>query len=309
MAIFKKLLTLLVSLWCLITVTFFLMHMVPGDPFIGDKALPEEVLRSLHRYYGLDQPLGLQYLKYLQGVLHFDFGLSLSYQGRPVIQFILDGWPVSFLLGVQALVLAIPSGILLGTWAALKRAKWQDHAAMFLATLLISLPNFVLASLLQYIFAVKLNWAPVARWGTLEHMVLPILTLAAMPIAYIARLTRSTMVEILGQDYVRAALAKGLSPFRVAIRHGLRNAILPVIAYLGPVITSILTGSFMVEKMFSIPGLGKWMIISIGGRDYPMIMGLAIFFCICLCLSLFLVDLIYALLDPRITLFKQKQHE
>jgi oligopeptide transport system permease protein len=298
----KKVFTLLFSLWCVITGTFFLMHAVPGDPFIGERAVPEEVMRSLHAYYGLDQPTWIQYLKYLKNVLHFDFGVSIAYHGRPVTQFILEGLPISALLGVQALTLAIPAGLLLGSWAALKRGNWQDTATMLLSTVLISVPNFVLSSLLQYVFAVQLHWLPVARWDSFEHSILPTLTLAAMPTAFIARLTRSNMVEVLQQDYIRTALSKGLSPFRVAVVHGLRNAILPVISYLGPVVTSILTGSFMVEKIFAIPGLGQWMIFSINGRDYPMIMGLAIFFCICLSISLFLVDLLYSILDPRIGL-------
>jgi len=281
------------------------MHAVPGDPFIGDRIIPEEVLRSLYAYYGLDQPIWIQYLKYLKEILNFDFGVSISYHGRPVKQFILEGLPISVLLGVQALLIAVPSGILLGTWSALKRTHWQDNAAMILSTLLISVPNFVLSSLLQYIFAVKFHWLPVARWGGFEHTILPTLALAAMPTAFIARLTRSNMVEVLQQDYIRTAVSKGLPLFRIAIMHGLRNAILPVISYLGPVISSILTGSFMVEKIFAIPGLGQWMIFSINGRDYPMIMGLSIFFCICLTAFVFLGDLLYCLLDPRINFSKQ----
>jgi oligopeptide transport system permease protein len=219
-----------------------------------------------------------------------------------VSQFILEGLPISMLLGIQAMIIAVPSGILLGTWAALKRTRWQDHTAMLLSTILISVPNFVLSSLLQYLFAVKFHWLPVARWGGFEHTILPTLALGAMPTAFIARLTRSNMVEVLQQDYIRTALSKGLPLFRIAIVHGLRNAILPVISYLGPVVTSILTGSFMVEKIFAIPGLGQWMIFSINGRDYPMIMGLSIFFCVCLCVMVFIVDCVYSILDPRIRL-------
>ena len=305
----KKFFILLFSLWCVITGTFLLMHAVPGDPFIGDRIIPEEVLRSLYAYYGLDQPIWVQYLKYLKGILTFDFGVSIAYHGRPVKQFILEGLPISMLLGVQALLLAVPFGILLGTWSALKRTQWQDNAAMILSTILISVPNFVLSSLLQYIFAVKCHWLPVARWGGFEHTILPTLALAAMPTAFIARLTRSNMVEVLQQDYIRTALSKGLPLFRIAILHGLRNAILPVISYLGPVISSILTGSFMVEKIFAIPGLGQWMIYSINGRDYPMIMGLSIFFCISLTAFVFLVDLLYSLLDPRISFTKRAVYD
>ncbi|HEX2583482.1 MAG TPA: ABC transporter permease [Chlamydiales bacterium] len=296
----KKIFILFFSIWCVITGTFFLMHAIPGDPFIGDRVIPEEVLRSLYAYYGLDKPIWIQYLKYLKGIFTLDFGVSIAYHGRPVKQFILEGLPISMLLGIQALCIAVPSGILLGTWAALKRTQWQDNLAMLISTLFVSVPNFVFSSLLQYLFAVKFHWVPVARWGGFEHTILPTLALAAMPTAFIARLTRSNMVEVLQQDYIRTAISKGLPLFRIAILHGLRNAILPVLSYLGPVITSILTGSFMVEKIFAIPGLGQWMIFSINGRDYPMIMGLAIFFCICLCVMVFLVDLLYSVLDPRI---------
>jgi len=296
----KKFIILLFSIWVVITGTFFLMHAVPGDPFIGDRIIPEEILRSLYSCYGLDQPIGIQYLTYLKGILTGNLGVSIVYHGRPVTQFIAEGFPISALLGLQALILALPLGILLGTWAAIKRAQWQDHVAMLLSTLLVSVPNFVLASLLQYFFAMKFHLLPVARWGTFEHTILPTLALAALPTAFIARLTRSNMVEVLGQDYIYTAIAKGLPLFRIAIYHGLRNAILPVISYLGPVMTSILTGSFMVEKIFAIPGLGQWMIHSIHGRDYPMIIGLAIFFSAFLMVAMFLVDLAYALLDPRI---------
>jgi oligopeptide transport system permease protein len=276
------------------------MHAVPGDPFIGDRVIPEEVMRSLYAHYGLDLPLWVQYGKYLKEVLQGNLGVSIVYTGRSVNQFVREGFPISALLGCQALLLAIPSGILLGTWAAMKRSQWQDNFAMVLSTLFLSVPNFVLSSLLQYVFAVKLQWLPVARFGSFAHTILPTIALAALPTAYIARLTRSNMVEVLQQDYIRTALSKGLPLFRVAIFHGLRNAILPVISYLGPVIAWILTGSFMIEKIFAIPGLGQWMIHSINGRDYPMIMGLTIFFSAFLMVMTFLTDIMYALLDPRI---------
>ena len=247
----KKALILVISLWVVITGTFFLMHAIPGDPFIGDRVIPQEVLNSLYAYFGLDQPLWIQYLKYLKGLLHGELGPSIVYQGRSVNQFIAEGLPVSAQLGIQALLVAIPSGILLGTWAAMKRGGWQDNIAMVISTIGVSVPNFVLSTLLQYVFSVKLHLLPVARWGGLEYTILPTLALAALPTAFIARLTRSNMVEVLQQDYIKTALAKGLPLFQISIRHGLRNALLPVITYLGPVTSHILTGSFMIEAMLS----------------------------------------------------------
>lgn len=302
----KKALILLISLWCVVTGTFFLMHAIPGDPFIGDRVIPQEVLDSLYAFYGLDEPLWVQYLNYLKGIFRGELGPSIVYQGRTVNEFIAEGFPVSAQLGLQALLLAIPVGILLGTWAAQKRSQWQDNCAMIISTVGVSVPNFVLSSILQFCFCVKLHLLPVARWGSFDHTILPTLALAALPIAFIARLTRSNMVEVLQQDYIRTASAKGLPLFRISMRHGLRNALLPVITYLGPVATQILTGSFMIEKIFAIPGLGQWMIHSINGRDYPMIMGLTIFFSSFLMISMFAVDLLYSLLDPRIRFSKER---
>ena len=275
------------------------MKAIPGDPFM-DERITEEVLKALHSYYGLDQPLWTQYVRYLKGFVTLDFGRSLVYTGRTVYQLISDGFPVSAQLGLQALCLAIPSGILLGTWAALKRSRWQDSTAMVISTLGISVPNFVLASLLQYFIALQLHLLPVARWGTFAHTILPTLALAALPTAFISRLTRSNMVEVLQQDYIRTAMAKGLPLFRIAIVHGLRNAILPVISYIGPITAQILTGSFVIERIFAIPGLGEWLIISINNRDYPVIMGITIFYSSLLLVSIFLADIAYSLLDPRI---------
>ncbi len=290
---------MIVSLFCVVSGTFVIMKAIPGDPFM-DERITEEVLKALHSYYGLDQPLWTQYVRYLKGFVTLDFGRSLVYTGRTVYQLISDGFPVSAQLGLQALCLAIPSGILLGTWAALKRSRWQDSTAMVISTLGISVPNFVLASLLQYFIALQLHLLPVARWGTFAHTILPTLALAALPTAFISRLTRSNMVEVLQQDYIRTAMAKGLPLFRIAIVHGLRNAILPVISYIGPITAQILTGSFVIERIFAIPGLGEWLIISINNRDYPVIMGITIFYSSLLLVSIFLADIAYSLLDPRI---------
>lgn len=277
------------------------MHAIPGDPFIGDKILPPEVTKALNAFYGLNLPLWKQYIQFLNHLFHFELGTSISYPGRKVGQFIADGFPISAFLGIQALVISVPLGVFLGTWSAMKRGQFQDLFAMLFSVFLISLPNFVIASLLQYLFSIQFHLLPVARWGTYSHTILPTLALSAMPTAVIARFIRTNMIEALSQDYIRTALAKGIPLFKVAIRHALRNAIIPTISYLGPIISSILTGSFMIEKIFAIPGLGGWMIHSIYMRDYPMILGLTIFYCMFLMLMVFIVDLLYLWIDPRIT--------
>ncbi len=275
------------------------MKVIPGDPFM-DERITEEVLNILKAHYGLDQPLWNQYVKYLHDFVTFDFGYSIVYAGRSVYQLISDGFPISAQLGLQALCLAIPAGILLGTVAALKRARWQDHTAMVVSTLGISVPNFVLAALLQYVIALKFHLLPVARWETFAHTVLPTLSLAALPTAFIARLVRTNLIEVMQQDFIRTAVAKGLPGWRIALVHGLRNAILPVISYLGPVTAQILTGSFVVERIFAIPGLGEWLIHSISNRDYPVIMGITIFYSGLVLISIFLSDIAISFIDPRI---------
>jgi oligopeptide transport system permease protein len=296
----RKFLILLASLWCVATATFFLMHSLPGDPFVGEQPMPPEVHEALRRYYGLDRPLLEQYFSFLGRLARGDLGASIAYHQRPVAAFIQTGFPVSAALGLEALSIALPAGLLLGTFAALRPGKAGDHAAIAASTLAVSVPNFVLASLLQFVFCVQLPWLPVARWGTFAHTVLPALSLAALPTAFIARLIRAGLVEALRQDYAKTALAKGLSPLQIALFHGLRNAALPALTYLGPICAHILTGSFVVERIFAIPGLGQWMIHSILSRDYPMIGGLALFYSALLMGCVFLVDLAYGLVDPRI---------
>jgi ABC-type dipeptide/oligopeptide/nickel transport systems, permease components len=297
---FKKGCVFILSLWCVITITFFLMHALPGDPFIGDHPIPDEVLHSLKTYYGLDEPLARQYFLYLKRIFSLDLGSSIVYPGKKVVEIIGEGFGPSAILGVEAIVFAAVMGVFLGSWMALKRTEWQDAAAVTACALAISIPNFVLASLLQWLCCVKLHWLPLAYWGSFSHTILPALALAALPAASIAKLTRANMGDILEQDYIQTAKAKGLPMIRIAYRHGLRGALLPVVAYLGPAAAHIVTGSLMIEKIFSIPGLGKWMISSLIARDYPMILGLTLFFSFFLMLSNFIIDIIYGLMDPRI---------
>jgi oligopeptide transport system permease protein len=282
------------------------MKSIPGDPFIQAQEIPQETLDALHKYYGLDKPLFIQYIKYIKGFLKADLGPSYVYQGRRVNQIIKDGFPISMTLGLEALFIAITFGITLGSISALKKNKPSDNMYMIIAILGISIPNFLLATFFQYIFAMKLKIFPVARWETFYHTILPAISLAALPTAFIARLTRTNMIEILEQDYIKTAYAKGLSSFKVIVKHGIKNAIIPVISYLGPMTTYILTGSFVIEKIFGIPGLGQWLILSISNRDYPVILGLTVFFSVILITFVFVTDLIIAILDPRIKILKKK---
>jgi oligopeptide transport system permease protein len=301
----KKAAVLLVSLFLVTTLTFFMMHAIPGDPFVQDKALPEEVLKALHKHYGLDQPLYVQFGKYLNGIVHLELGPSFKYEGRTVNQIISDGFPVSFYLGMEALIMAICGGIFLGSIAALYHMRWQDHVAMVVAVLGISVPSFILGSFLQYLLAMKLDLLPVARWGSFSQTIMPAISLAALPMAFIARLTRANMIEVLEQDYIQTAKSKGLGSFQVIVRHAFRNALLPVVTYLGPLSAAVLTGSFAIEKIFGIPGLGQWFVSSITNRDYTVIMGTTIFYSAILMLCIFIVDLLYCFIDPRIQFKKE----
>ncbi len=296
----KKFFILLTSLFLVATMTFVLMHIIPGDPFTEEKAVPEEILKAMYKHYGLDQPWYVQYGHYLKGIATFDLGPSFKYQGRSVTEIITEGFPVSFILGAEALLLAFGLGTIAGSIAALKHMKWQDNLVMILAVLGISVPSFILATFLQYLFAMQWDLLPVARWGSFAHTILPALALAALPTAFIARLMRSGLVEILQQDYILTAKAKGLSKFEIIFRHALRNALLPIVTYLGPLATAVLTGSFAVEKIFGIPGLGQWFVMSITNRDYTVIMGTTVFYSALLLLCVFASEFLYTLIDPRI---------
>jgi oligopeptide transport system permease protein len=296
----RKIGTLIASLFIVATVTFFLMQAVPGDPFTQDKAVPEEILKSMQRYYGLDKPWYVQYGKYLVGLATWNLGPSFKYQGRTVNEIIGEGFPVSLTLGLEALCIALGAGLILGTISALKRGKWHDHLTVVIAVFGISVPSFIMATCLQYVFAIQLDLVPVARWGSVAQSILPSLSLAALPTAYIARLTRANMLEVLQQDYIQTARCKGLNTFQVVTRHVLRNALMPVVTYLGPLTAAVVTGSFIVEKIFGIPGLGNWFVTSITNRDYTVIMGTTVFYSALLLGSVFFVDILYGVLDPRL---------
>lgn len=287
------------------TLTFVLMKVIPGSPFNEERGTNEAVQRNLEAYYHLDDPLIIQYTIYLKSIITFDFGPSIKKPSDSVNDMLERGFPVSFELGMAAIVIAVISGLILGVTAALRRNGFLDYAAMSLAVLGISIPNFIMATLLIQQFAVNFKLFPAATWTSPIHMVLPTAALAVGPMAIIARLTRSSMVEVLTQDYIRTAKAKGLSPLKIIVKHALRNALMPVITVLGTLVASILTGSFVIEKIFAIPGMGKYFVESINQRDYPVIMGTTVFYSVILIVMLFLVDLAYGLLDPRIKLHKK----
>ncbi|WP_243385717.1 ABC transporter permease [Bacillus kexueae] len=307
--IWKRILFMLLSLYVIVTATFFLMRAAPGGPFSGEKKLPPEIEANLNAYYGLDQPWYIQYFDYLVSIAQWDFGPSFKYKGQTVNDLINDGFPVSFVLGMEAIFLAVALGVLLGVIAALRHNKWQDYSAMVFAVIGISVPSFIMASVLQYYFAIKLGLLPVARWETFAHTILPALALASTPMAFIARLTRSSMLEVLSNDYIKTAKAKGLSGAAITFKHTIRNALLPVVSYMGPLTAGILTGSFVIEKIFGIPGLGSHFVLSITNRDYTTIMGVTVFYSVLLLVSILLVDLAYGLIDPRIKLAGGKKGE
>ncbi|MEH7126416.1 ABC transporter permease [Bacillus sp. JJ1773] len=305
----KRLLYMLISLWLIVTATFFFMRIAPGNPFTSEKQLPPEIEANLNAHYGLDKPWYAQYGEYLLRVAKWDFGPSFKYKSQTVNDLINDGFPVSFVLGMEAIFLAIAFGVLLGIVAALRHNKWPDYTAMVIAVLGISVPSFIMASVLQYVFAIKLGLFPVARWETFMHTVLPALALGSTPMAFIARLTRSSMLEVLSNDYIKTAKAKGLSQGVITVRHAIRNALLPVVTYMGPLTAGILTGSFVIEKIFGIPGLGAHFVTSITNRDYTVIMGVTVFYSVLLLVSILLVDIAYGIIDPRIKLAGGKKGE
>jgi oligopeptide transport system permease protein len=302
MYIVKRIFLAIVTIWVVITVTFFVMHAVPGGPFIGEKAVSESVMAAMEAKYGLDKPLGVQYLTYLSDVVtKFDFGPSLKQKGRSVNDIIFDGMKTSAKLGLIAAVIALICGIILGSIAALRRNKIIDRIIMIITTAFVSMPSFIMGSLLLIAFAINLKWFP-ANGASKNGLVLPIITLSLYPMAYITRLTRSSMLEVLGQDYIRTAKAKGVSGGKIIFGHALKNSLIPVITYFGPMLAGIVTGSLVVEQIFAVPGIGRAFVNSITGRDYPLIMGTTIVLATLIVIMNLIGDIMYKVVDPRITL-------
>lgn len=304
--IIKRIFNAFIVLWIVITITFFLMHAIPGGPFTAEKSLPPYVLHSIEERYKLNDPLYKQYCDYLCNLVQGDLGPSFKYPGRSVNDIIKDGFPVSFKLGIEAILIAIIIGIPAGILAGVKKDKWQDRAVNFFTTLGVAVPSFVVAALLIYVLSTKLHLLPAAMWNGWRYEIMPALALSGMPMSFIARLTRSSMLDILSQDYIKTARAKGLSWSRVLIKHALPNSLIPVVTYLGPMTASILTGSFVIETIFAIPGLGQYFVTSIYNRDYTVILGVTIFYSVIVIVLNMVVDLLYPLLDPRIKIGEEK---
>ncbi len=300
--ILKRLGLAILTVWVVITATFFIMHAVPGGPFMSEKATTAAVTAQLEAKYGLDKPLMEQYFTYLKDIVtKFDFGPSTKQRGRQVTDIIADGLKVSAKLGVIAAALALVVGIVLGAVAALRRNKLIDKIIMVITTALVSMPSFIMGSLLLILFAVKWKLLP-ANGATTQGLVLPVITLSLSPMAYITRLTRSSMLDVLGQDYIRTARAKGVPGVRIIFGHALKNSLIPVITYVGPMLAYIVTGSLVVEKIFSVSGIGRAFVNSITNRDYPLIMGTTIVLASLIVIMNLISDILYKVVDPRITL-------
>ncbi len=300
--ILKRLGMAVVTVWLVATLTFFLMNMVPGGPFLSEKAVSPKALKALEAKYGLDKPLFEQYLTYMGDAVHGDFGDSLKQRGRTVSGIITSKFPVSARLGGMAVLVAFCIGVPLGCISALNRGKIGDNIIIVIATCGIAVPSFVICTMLMYVFGVRLGWLPTLGLSTWKHYIMPVLALAFYPTAYITRLMRSSMLDVLGQDYMRTAKAKGLNQMVSLFKHALRNAILPIVTYMGPLLAYTVTGSFIVEKIFTIPGLGSEFIGSITNRDYTVIMGTTIFLATLMVFMNVVVDIVYKLVDPRIKL-------
>lgn len=287
-------------MWIIITLTFFLMKAIPGDPLVQEKELPPEIYHQLFEYYGFDKTLFAQYQTYLINIVTLNLGPSLIHTGLTASQVIFDSFPVSGYLGIQALLFATSIGVLGGLFSALKKNSWIDYTTGALAIILLSMPSFVLAVFLQYVFGVKCGIFPIARWESLAHTWLPSISLAAMPAAFLIKLVRANVLEVLKQDYIFFAKTKGLSTAEVVRDHVLKNALTPLFGYFGKMSANILVGSFIIEEIFCIPGLGYWFVSSISNRDYPLIMGLTIFYSFILLGILYIAEMAHAILDSRI---------
>ncbi|MCQ2442285.1 MAG: ABC transporter permease [Oscillospiraceae bacterium] len=298
--IVKRVLLAILTVIVISMITFFAMNAIPGGPFNSEKAASAATMAELNARYNLDKPVPVQYVLYMKNLLRGELGVSLK-TGRSISTIIGESFPISAKLGLIASAIAIVAGLILGSTAALMRNQWPDRLIVFLTTLITAMPSFVMATLLLYLFCMKLNWVPAFTAGS-NHIVLPVIALSFSPMAYITRLTKTSMLDALSQDYIRTARAKGVPQLKVIFLHGLRNALIPVITYVGPMIASILTGSMVVESIFGIGGLGSKFVSGITNRDYTMIMATTIFLAVIMVVANLLTDIVYKLVDPRIKL-------
>lgn len=300
--IFKRLLYIVAALFVIVTLTFFLMRIAPGSPFASEKSLPPEIEAALQEEYGLNNPWYIQYKDYLVSTAQFDFGESMKYKGRSTNDMIAESFPISLTLGIEAMILAVGLGVLVGVITSLYHNKFPDYLGTTIAVLGISVPSFILAGLLQYFVGLKMQLLPISGWNGFVYSIMPAFAIAVTHMGFIAKLVRSSMLEQNSSEYVKMARAKGLGKWTTVFKHTLRNALLPVVTYLGPLFAGVITGSFIVEQIFAIPGLGKYFVTSITNRDYTVIMGTTVFYSIILLFAVLIVDIIYGLIDPRINL-------
>jgi oligopeptide transport system permease protein len=310
--ILKRIFYAVLTLIVLVALTFFMMRLLPGDPFIGDKHIPDITMKALNAKYGLDKPMLTQLFMYMGNVLKGDLGISIHYN-RPVTDIIAQAFPYSFDLGMRALIFATVMGVLLGIVAAVKRGTKWDTITMLFAIIGVSVPGFIVGALLQYFLGLKLYQAtgirffPITGWSTMASKILPAFALSFGSLATISRLMRTSMLDVLGQDYIKTAKSKGLSQKKIIWKHAVRNAIMPVITVLGPIAAAVLTGAFVVENIFSIPGMGKFFVLSIQAQDYTMISGTTLFYGAFLVIANLIVDLAYGFIDPRVKLADAKE--
>ncbi len=297
--ILKRLGISILTLLVLITIVFILVRLMPGDPFASDKLTPE-IRQNLERYYGFDKPLIVQYFTYIKNILKGDFGYSMKYINQSVNTIIADSFPYSFDLGMRGLSVSISLGLVLGIIAALNRGKTLDYMSVIIAIIGTSVPDFIIGGLLQYFFGIKWGLFPVAQYKGIEYTILPSIALGFYTLAMVSRIMRASMLEVVQQDYIKTAKSKGISKFRITAKHQIRNAIMPVVTVLGPTVASVLTGTFVVESIFAIPGMGKYYVQSVQNLDYSLILGMTVFYGAFLVLANMVVDILYGVIDPRI---------
>lgn len=297
--VLKRVLISIVTLWVLVTVVFILVRCMPGDPFQGDKMTPE-IKANLESYYGFDKSLPEQYVMYIQNLLHGDFGYSMKYVNQSVNKIITQSFPYSFDLGVRALVFSISFGLVLGILAALHRGRKLDYVCVIVAMLGTSIPDFIMGAILQYLFGIRWGMLPVAQYLGFSYTILPSIGIGFYTLAMVSRLMRASMLEVIGQDYIKTAKSKGISKMKIVVRHQIRNAITPVVTVLGPVVASVLCGTFVIESIFAIPGMGKYYVESVQNLDYSLVLGMTVFFGAFLILANLIVDILYGVIDPQI---------